>query len=467
MNFFNFDTTYTNLNEIFYVVNNPHPFPHPEYVLFNDGLARELNISFQLKAHPEILTGRTVIEGTAPFSTAYAGHQFGNFTMLGDGRQHILGEHITPQNKRYDIQLKGSGRTHFSRSGDGKATIGPMLREYIISEAMHHLNIPTTRSLAICSTGEKVLRESMLPGAVLTRTANSNIRVGTFEYAARTSHKHLKELADYTIERHFPNLMSTKNKYLNLLDIVIDKQARLIAQWQSIGFIHGVMNTDNMMVSGETIDYGPCAFIDYYHTYTVFSSIDIQGRYAYINQPAIALWNLTRFAEALLPLIHTDGKEAIRLAESTLDKFQHNYMVYYRTLMGQKIGIKSPSEEDMILIDELLSLMEQYEMDYTNTFLQLQSEDISSLEPLSSWITKWKKRLKVEKNPIELMRKVNPVVIPRNHIVEEALDDAIHGDLSTVKALLQVLSQPFNSEHADKYKQPGPKDKPYQTFCGT
>lgn len=467
MNFFNFDTTYTNLNEIFYVINNPNPFPHPEYVLFNDGLARELNISFQLKAHPEILTGRTVIEGTAPFSTAYAGHQFGNFTMLGDGRQHILGEHITPQNKRYDIQLKGSGRTHFSRSGDGKATIGPMLREYIISEAMHHLNIPTTRSLAICSTGEKVLRESMLPGAVLTRTANSNIRVGTFEYAARTAHKHLKELADYTIERHFPNLMSTKNKYLNLLDIVIDKQARLIAQWQSIGFIHGVMNTDNMMVSGETIDYGPCAFMDYYHTYTVFSSIDIQGRYAYINQPAIALWNLTRFTEALLPLIHTDGKEAIRLAESTLDKFQHSYMVYYRTLMGQKIGIKSPSEEDMILIDELLSLMEQYEMDYTNTFLQLQSEDISSLEPLSSWITKWKKRLKVEKNPIQLMRKVNPVVIPRNHIVEEALDDAIHGDLSTVKALLQVLSQPFNSEHADKYKHPGPKDKPYQTFCGT
>ncbi|PKE49689.1 protein adenylyltransferase SelO [Macrococcoides caseolyticum] len=467
MNFFNFDTTYTNLNEIFYVINNPNPFPHPEYVLFNDGLARELNISFQLKAHPEILTGRTVIEGTAPFSTAYAGHQFGNFTMLGDGRQHILGEHITPQNKRYDIQLKGSGRTHFSRSGDGKATIRPMLREYIISEAMHHLNIPTTRSLAICSTGEKVLRESMLPGAVLTRTANSNIRVGTFEYAARTAHKHLKELADYTIERHFPNLMSTKNKYLNLLDIVIDKQARLIAQWQSIGFIHGVMNTDNMMVSGETIDYGPCAFMDYYHTYTVFSSIDIQGRYAYINQPAIALWNLTRFTEALLPLIHTDGKEAIRLAESTLDKFQHSYMVYYRTLMGQTIGIKSPSEEDMILIDELLLLMEQYEMDYTNTFLNLQSEDISSLEPLSSWITKWKKRLKVEKNPIQLMRKVNPVVIPRNHIVEEALDDAIHGDLSTVKALLQVLSQPFNSEHADKYKHPGPKDKPYQTFCGT
>ena len=307
----------------------------------------------------------------------------------------------------------------------------------------------------------------MLPGAVLTRTANSNIRVGTFEYAARTAYEHLKELADYTIERHFPNLMSTKNKYLKLLDTVIDKQAQLIAQWQSVGFIHGVMNTDNMTISGETIDYGPCAFMDYYHTHTVFSSIDMQGRYAYINQPAIGLWNLTRFAETLLPLIHTDEHEAIRLAESALDKFQHSYTVYYRTLMGQKIGIKSPSEEDMILIDELLSLMEQHEMDYTNTFLTLQNEETSSLESLSSWITKWQDRLKTEKDPIQLMRKVNPVVIPRNHIVEEALDDAIHGDLSAVKALLQVLSQPFNPDHADRYKQPGPKDRPYQTYCGT
>lgn len=467
MNFFNFDTTYTNLNEIFYVINNPHPFSHPEYVLFNDGLARELNISLQLKAHPEILTGSTVIDGTRSFSTAYAGHQFGNFTMLGDGRQHILGEHITPQNKRYDIQLKGSGRTRFSRSGDGKATLGPMLREYIISEAMHHLNIPTTRSLAICSTGEKVLRENMLPGAVLTRTANSNIRVGTFEYAARTAYEHLKELADYTIDRHFPDLIHTNNKYLKLLDTVIDKQAQLIAQWQSVGFIHGVMNTDNMTISGETIDYGPCAFMDYYHTHTVFSSIDMQGRYAYINQPAIGLWNLTRFAETLLPLIHTDEHEAIHLAESALDKFQHSYTVYYRTMMGQKIGIKSPSEEDMVLIDELLSLMEQHEMDYTNTFLALQNEETSSLESLSSWITKWQDRLKTEKDPIQLMRKVNPVVIPRNHIVEEALDDAIHGDLSAVKALLQVLSQPFNPDHADRYKQPGPKDRSYQTYCGT
>ncbi|MDJ1111751.1 protein adenylyltransferase SelO [Macrococcus sp. S115] len=467
MNFFNFDTTYTNLNEIFYVINNPHPFSHPEYVLFNDGLTRELNISLQLKAHPEILTGSTVIDGTRPFSTAYAGHQFGNFTMLGDGRQHILGEHITPQNKRYDIQLKGSGRTRFSRSGDGKATLGPMLREYIISEAMHHLNIPTTRSLAICSTGEKVLRENMLPGAVLTRTANSNIRVGTFEYAARTAYEHLKELADYTIDRHFPDLIHTNNKYLKLLDTVIDKQAQLIAQWQSVGFIHGVMNTDNMTISGETIDYGPCAFMDYYHTHTVFSSIDMQGRYAYINQPAIGLWNLTRFAETLLPLIHTDEHEAIHLAESALEKFQHSYTVYYRTMMGQKIGIKSPSEEDMVLIDELLSLMEQHEMDYTNTFLALQNEETSSLESLSSWITKWQDRLKTEKDPIQLMRKVNPVVIPRNHIVEEALDDAIHGDLSAVKALLQVLSQPFNPDHADRYKQPGPKDRPYQTYCVT
>ncbi|MGZ9849684.1 protein adenylyltransferase SelO [Macrococcus psychrotolerans] len=467
MNFFNFDTTYTNLNEIFYVINNPHPFSHPEYVLFNDGLACELNISLQLKAHPEILTGSTVIDGTRPFSTAYAGHQFGNFTMLGDGRQHILGEHIIPQNKRYDIQLKGSGRTRFSRSGDGKATLGPMLREYIISEAMYHLNIPTTRSLAICSTGEKVLRENMLPGAVLARTANSNIRVGTFEYAARTAYEHLKELADYTIDRHFPDLIHTNNKYLKLLDTVIDKQAQLIAQWQSVGFIHGVMNTDNMTISGETIDYGPCAFIDYYHTHTVFSSIDMQGRYAYINQPAIGLWNLTRFAETLLPVIHTDEHEAIHLAESALEKFQHSYTVYYRTMMGQKIGIKSPSEEDMVLIDELLSLMEQHEMDYTNTFLALQNEETSSLESLSSWITKWQDRLKTEKDPIQLMRKVNPVVIPRNHIVEEALDDAIHGDLSAVKALLQVLSQPFNPDHADRYKQPGPKDRPYQTYCGT
>lgn len=467
MRYFNFDTTYMTLPEIFFDINDPATCANTDTLIFNDTLAKSLNIDTNLSAHPELLTGQTTY--SQPFSAAYASHQFSNFTMLGDGRQHILGEHITKDNKRFDIQLKGSGRTRYSRSGDGRASLGPMLREYIISEAMHYLNIPTTRSLAVCTTGEPVMRETVLPGAILTRVAASNIRVGTFEYAIRNGTDNLKLLADYTIKRHYPYLSEEEDKYFKLLECVINRQAELIAKWQSVGFIHGVMNTDNMTLSGETIDYGPCAFMDYYHPYTVFSSIDVQGRYAYENQPAIGQWNLARFAETLLPLIHSDQSEAIRRATLLLDQYKALYHDHYLRIMCHKIGIEKYCDEDFHLIETLLECMEQHEMDYTNTFIHLQNinQYIEALKPLSAWIKRWEKRLQAEHAPQQLMRSTNPVVIPRNHLVEAALDDAVNADMTTFNTLLDVLKRPFDTSHPHLFKQPGRKDRPYITYCGT
>ncbi|WP_414054562.1 protein adenylyltransferase SelO [Macrococcus equi] len=473
---FNFDNSFLSLSEDFYELCKPDTFDAPEVVIFNDVLACELNIDADLQYHPEYLTGKEILPGSKPCAHAYAGHQFGHFTMLGDGRAHVLGEHVIEDNQRVDIQLKGSGRTLFSRSGDGHAAIGPMLREYIISEAMHHLNVPTTRSLAVSLTGENVYRETSLPGAVLVRIAKSNLRVGTFEYAVRTEDaQNIKRLADYAIERHYPEIIGNDNPYLSLLSKVIEKQALLIAQWQSIGFIHGVMNTDNMTISGETIDYGPCAFMDNYHPATVFSSIDQYGRYAYHNQPSIALWNLTRFAETLIPLIHEDENVAIQHAETALNTYQDSYVRNYMKIFGQKIGIENISKEDFQLVIDLLVLFEKYELDFTSTFRSLATQQFTQLdifknEDIQSWYNRWEELItKDEQDAYQLMQSVNPAVIPRNHLVEEALEDAtIAQDYTKLHQLLAAISDPFNDYHEARYLKPAPPSaRVYQTFCGT
>ncbi|MFA5524669.1 MAG: YdiU family protein, partial [Tissierellales bacterium] len=409
----------------------------------------------------------------------YAGHQYGNFTMLGDGRAVLLSEQITPQGKRFDIQLKGAGKTPFSRGGDGRAALGPMLREYIISEAMNALDIPTTRSLAVLTTGEMVRRERDHLGAILTRVAASHIRVGTFEYIAEWGTvEELKELADYTIKRHYPDIEFTENKYLSLLQEVIRCQASLISKWQLVGFIHGVMNTDNMTISGETIDYGPCAFMDEYNPATVFSSIDIYGRYAYGNQPDIAAWNLARLAETLLPLIHPNQEEAIKIAQDTISGFYDLYRTYWLSGMKAKLGIYEEGLEDESLIEELLDIMKKYKADYTNTFRaltldELKDSDLFVSMEFTQWYDMWQKRLKSQKGnicPHELMMKSNPSVIPRNHRVEEALDAAIKQEnYSLMERLLDVISNPFDYsfEHDQYTIPPEPTLKPYQTYCGT
>jgi len=399
--------------------------------------------------------------------------------MLGDGRAVLLGEQITPQGERFDIQLKGSGKTPYSRGGDGRAVLGPMLREYIISEAMNALGIPTTRSLAIVRTGDMVMRETALPGAVLTRVAASHIRVGTFEFIAEWgTMEELKILADYTIKRHYPEIETEENKYLSLLQEVIKRQASLIAKWQLVGFIHGVMNTDNMTISGETIDYGPCAFIDVYNPATVFSSIDVYGRYAYGNQPDIAAWNLARLAEALLPLLDSNQDKAIKLAEKAVSDFYELYHASWLTGMRKKLGIYDEEPEDESLIENLHNLMQKYNADYTNTFRSLTTGNLSDMVFFNTtefdlWHNMWQKRLDRqvgEASPQDLMRNSNPAVIPRNHRVEEALDAAMkHGDYSVMEKLLHIISKPFDyCSEQDEYSSPAPlTNMPYRTYCGT
>lgn len=472
-----FDNSYLKLSADLYEISQPDKPTQPEVVIFNTKLAKQLNIDISLQDHPEYLTGKEIIPGSIPAAHAYAGHQFGHFTMLGDGRAHVLGEHLTEDNKRYDIQLKGSGRTIFSRSGDGRAAIGPMLREYIISEAMHYLNIPTTRSLAVSLTGDNVYRETSLPGAVLVRIAQSNLRVGTFEYAVRTENKdNIKQLADYAIARHYPQIKQDHNPYLSLLNKVIERQASLIAKWQSIGFIHGVMNTDNMTISGETIDYGPCAFMDAYHPSTVFSSIDQYGRYAYDNQPSIALWNLTRFAETLIPLIDDDEALAIQYAETALSTFQDLYVTHYMKYFGQKIGIENIQQQDFQLVIDLLALLEKYELDFTKTFRGLanntfKEESFFKHDDVQAWYKRWEKIIQQDTltDAFALMQSVNPAVIPRNHLVEEALSDAtLAQDYTKLHQLLEALNQPFDDDHNAQYLNPAPPtDRVYQTYCGT
>ena len=478
-----FDNSYSKLPESMLSRLNPTTVKSPKVVLFNYSLAEEIGLNFSDINNEKIallFSGNQLPQGSEAIAQAYAGHQFGQFTMLGDGRALMIGEHITHDKKRYDIQLKGSGRTPYSRNGDGRAALGPMLREYIISEAMHHLRIPTTRSLAVVETGENVIRETILKGAILTRVAPSHIRVGTFQYAYLSKNKNdLKILFNYTIERHYPHIKKLKSPAVELLKIVLEKQIDLICNWMRVGFIHGVMNTDNMTISGETIDYGPCAFMDKYDPNTVFSSIDHHGRYAYLNQPSIAKWNLERFAESLIPEIDIDVKKAISIASEVLKEFPKKYKHIWFEMMRKKLGLIGEDSKDEELFVELLSWMYENEADYTNTFCYLMKElksnkDIYNNEQFISWKKKWEDRSKLNNNSAErslkLMRDVNPLVIPRNHFVEQALSYAMENDdLTKIEDLLKVLQNPYkNISITSKYQLPSTtSDKKYQTYCGT
>lgn len=479
----NFDNSYARLPEMFFTIQNPKPVRSPELVILNQSLAASLGLNEHALANEQgiaELAGNLIPAGAAPLAQAYAGHQFGYFNRLGDGRAILLGEQITPKGDRFDIQLKGSGRTPYSRGGDGRAAIGPMLREYIISEAMHALGIPTTRSLAVVTTGEQIIRETHLTGAILTRVAASHIRVGTFQFAASWGTKEeLQALADYTIKRHYQTIdQSAEDRYLLLLQEVIKRQAKLIAKWLHVGFIHGVMNTDNMSISGETIDYGPCAFMDVYDPATVFSSIDSQGRYAYGNQPYIGGWNLARLAETLIPLLHEDEEKALEIAQEAISTFSLQYYEYWLSGMRAKLGIFHEEEEDKSLVDDLLNIMQKQRADFTNTFRALsldtkEASDLSDFPEFASWKERWQARLtkqsETKDESLQLMRQNNPAVIPRNHRVEAALEAAEEGDLSVMESLLEVLSKPYDYSTAQTEfcNLPNDTNRPYRTYCGT
>jgi serine/tyrosine/threonine adenylyltransferase len=477
-----FDNSYSRLPNTFKEDINPVEVNSPEILILNKDLANKLNLDFSNINDDDlskIFSGNVLPEGSNSIAQAYAGHQFGHFTMLGDGRAVLIGEHLTKSNERFDIQFKGSGRTPFSRGGDGRAVLGPMLREYIISEAIHFLKIPTTRSLAVVKTGEDVIREQISKGAILTRVALGHIRVGTFQYiAAKQNISDLEILINYTIEKYYPNIKSSKNKALDLLNVLIEKQTQLVIDWMRVGFIHGVMNTDNMSISAETIDYGPCAFMDAYDPKTVFSSIDQLGRYAYDNQPKITKWNLTRFAECLIPLISKNEDEAIKLATEALDKFEQNYETKWLNMMRDKLGLYGEDKEDKNLIMELLNWMQKNKVDYTNTFIFLMNKTIKNSgiydnEDFDLWKIKWLKRLAMFANThdksMELMSSSNPMVIPRNHKIEEALTLANNGDLTLFNKLTKILQNPyqFNKDNLE-FMSPAPDShEKYQTFCGT
>ncbi|MHA2961461.1 protein adenylyltransferase SelO [Priestia megaterium] len=477
----NLRNSYAELPNIFFTPLDPNPVSSPKIVKFNDSLAASLGLQkeqLQSQEGVSILAGNSFPKGAFPLAQAYAGHQFGHFNMLGDGRALLIGEQVTPSGERVDLQLKGSGRTPYSRGGDGRAALGPMLREYIISEAMHALGIPTTRSLAVVTTGESIVREKELPGAILTRVASSHLRFGTFQFAAKWGTvENLQALADYALERHFSHIEKNEKKYLSLLQEVIKRHATLVAKWQLIGFIHGVMNTDNMTISGETIDYGPCAFMDTYDPETVFSSIDVQGRYAYQNQPGITGWNLARFAEALLPLLDQDIEKAVEIAQSAVTEFPKFYRENWLAGMQAKLGLFNEEKEDEALFQELLTMMKTYKADYTNTFRaltfdKLGNNDLFESEEFAQWQELWQKRLGKQKQSKaeseELMKNNNPAVIPRNHRVEAALDAAQKGDYSVMEDLLKVLSSPYESPDQSEYCTPSaPSNQPYQTYCGT
>lgn len=475
--------TYAALPEILHTVTLPTPVASPHLVILNEAWAEKLGLDpADLARHgADLFSGNALPPGAAPIAQAYAGHQYGHFTNLGDGRAILLGEQITPTGQRYDIQLKGPGRTRYSRGGDGRAALGPMLREYLMSEAMHALCIPTTRSLAVVTTGEAVHRQDgPLPGAILTRTAASHIRVGTFQFAAAAGGQPaLEALTLYTLERHFPEKAGAENPALALLEAVTASQASLIARWMMVGFVHGVMNTDNMAISGETIDYGPCAFIDRYDPATVFSSIDRRGRYSYANQPTIAQWNLARFAEALLPLIHEDEPTAIEHAMASIHAFTGLYQDHWLTGMRAKLGLFNTEPEDLTLIQDLLQWMHQTRQDFTQTFAALSTIGNDPLpfvtidDASSSWHAGWSARLQRQPQSAEESRALraatNPAVIPRNHLVEHALSRAGEGDLQPFQDLLAVITQPFAHATAPApYRTPPPPDaEHYVTYCGT
>lgn len=489
--FLPFENSYARLPERFYARLAPTRVAAPRLLKLNEGLAQELGLDPAFLASPEgveILAGNRVPTGAEPLAMAYAGHQFGGFSpQLGDGRAILLGEVIDRHGVRRDVQLKGSGPTPFSRRGDGRAALGPVLREYIIGEAMAALGVPTTRALAAVTTGEPVMRETALPGAVLTRVAASHIRVGTFQFfAARGDVDGLKALADYVIARHYPDLAAAENPYAALLMRVIDRQADLIARWMLIGFIHGVMNTDNMAISGETIDYGPCAFMDTYHPGTVYSSIDEQGRYAYGNQPVVAQWNLSRLAESLLPIIAEDREAALSIAQDAINAYPSKFEAAFTAGFRRKLGLFDARSEDPALVKDLMDRMTANEADFTLTFRGL-SEAAANPEAdeavrvlfadpsaFDAWAVQWRARLAQEGGDpaarSAAMKAVNPAFIPRNHLVEAALSAAVtSGDLQPFEKLLAVLARPFDDQpDAPEYAlPPRPEQVVRATFCGT
>ena len=475
--------TYADLPALFHARATPTPVRDPQFVVFNTVLAAALGLdvaALDTPAGAAVFAGNALPEGARPLAQAYAGHQFGHFTALGDGRAILLGEQITPAGPRVDVQLKGAGATPYSRRGDGRAALGPMLRELVISEAMHALGIPTSRSLAVVATGEPVYRERTLPGAVLTRVAASHVRVGTFEWAA--AHRDpaaLRALADYTMRRHYSDAAASVTPYVAFFDAVADRQAALIAQWQLVGFVHGVMNTDNMSLAGETIDYGPCAFLDGYDPATVFSSIDAAGRYAYGQQPAIAQWNLARLAEALLPLLDADQARAIELANASIARFETRFQHYWLTGMRAKLGLLTEEPEDATLAEALLTWMHDTRADLTGTFVRLSTPGASDAlshadEAFGAWHAQWRARLARQPQSadavVAVMQRSNPAVIPRNHLVEAALTAATdEGDLDPLERLMAALAAPYDyaRDRAEFALGPAPGGHPYRTFCGT
>lgn len=459
--------TYRKLPQTLYTDIAPTPVADPAIYLYNHELSQELGLDDAIWRDELLLSGNQLPREMTPIAQSYLGHQFGHLAMLGDGRAILLDEIVSPEGKRYDIQLKGAGRTPYSRGGDGRAGLGPMLREYLISEAMHALGIPTTRSLAVVTTGETVLRQTPEIGAILTRVARSHIRVGTFQYAA---HKGVvKELADYTIGRHYPQCVASPHSYVCLLDETLKSQARLIAQWQSVGFIHGVMNTDNMSLSGETIDYGPCAFIDTYRADQVFSSIDHQGRYRYSRQAPIAQWNLARLAETLLALIDPDTDQAIARATEILQRFEADYYSAWTELFGRKLGLDQATPDDRPLLEEFLQLLEADQLDFTNAFIALTDQPEASVFSSADgrdWHQRWLARIEPTKAKA-IMQAANPRVIPRNKTLAEAITAAEAGDRRLFDELLAIIQQPYAKQVPPKYTEGSEPNDRFITYCGT
>tara|TARA_B100001059_G_C17834601_1_gene587060 strand:- start:2783 stop:4237 length:1455 start_codon:yes stop_codon:yes gene_type:complete len=478
---FNFDNTYADLPEIMATKLSPIAVKKPKLVILNKILAKSLGLDLSKisdEQNAEIFSGNKLIEGSSPLAQAYCGHQFGHFVMLGDGRAVLLGEHLDSNKQRWDIQLKGSGKTPYSRSGDGRAALGPMLREYIISEAIHFLNIPTTRSLAVVETGEEVIRETKLKGAILTRIASSHLRVGTFQFvAAKQDIATLKTLVDYAIERHYPELIQAQNKAAALFRAVMKRQVKLIVNWMRVSFVHGVMNTDNMSISGESIDYGPCAFMDHYDTKTVFSSIDHYGRYAYGSQPIIGQWNLARFIESLFPLLDQNENKAEQIANELIKEYEGLFADQYHLMMKNKLGMISDEDQDKRMMSDLFKIMHKNQADYNNTFRYLINGKFPNEKLLNDpdfiiWEAEWKKRISKNQNSekaYQLMMEHNPVFIPRNHKVEEALLAADIGDMSKFLSLCEVVKKPYvENTNFEEFTKPAPAtDRIYKTYCGT
>ncbi|MEI8026761.1 MAG: YdiU family protein [Pseudomonadota bacterium] len=480
-----FQNTYSQLPSPFFAPCRPTMVAHPKMLLFNDQLADDLGFLPSTESEKaDFFSGNKLSQEMEPISLAYAGHQFGHFVpSLGDGRAILLGEVLNNKNQRFDLQLKGSGRTPFSRGGDGRAALGPMIREYIVSEAMHALGISSTRSLALVSTGEPVARETLLPGAIFTRVAASHLRVGTFEYfACRDDYKSLKILAEYAMNRHYPEAFEHKNPYVAFLRGVMDRQTTTIVDWMSKGFIHGVMNTDNFSISGETIDYGPCAFMDEYSSGKVFSSIDRNGRYAYNQQPAIGLWNYLMLCKSLAFLVNRDFTKSQNVISQLGSEFSDMIETKLKAKMALKIGIPSPEGQDVTLVNSLLEIMEQNALDFTLTFIYLKAQladdsfkierEFKDVESLNLWMATWRVRLHelklAKEETLKIMSEQNPKIIPRNHRIAEAIEAATHqNDLSIAKKLLSALLRPYESEDLEFIEPPRIEQRVQKTFCGT